>query len=64
MSTVDARVAAMSDVEIDELVYAAVRTFQDMRSKHQMIEAVLEATKMSREMVAASLLRLYHRIPN
>lgn len=56
--------APMCDVEIDALVYGAVRTFQDMRSKHQIVEAVLEATKLSREAVAASLLRLHDRIPN
>lgn len=56
--------APMSDVEIDALVYSAVRAFQDMRSKHQIMEAVLEATKLTREVAAASLLRLYDRIPN
>lgn len=64
MSAVTTSAPAMADVEIDALVYSAVRAFQDMRSKHQMMEAVLDATKLTREVVAASLLRLYHRIPN
>lgn len=64
MNAVATLMPAMADVEIDALVYSAVKAFQDMRSKPQMVEAVLEATKLSREVVAASLLRLYHRMPN
>lgn len=54
----------LCEEEIDALVYGAVRTFQDMRSKHQIIEEVVHATKLSREEVAASLLRIYNRMSN
>lgn len=52
----------LCEEEVDVLVYSAVRAFQDLRSKHQIVEEVMAATKLGREEVAASLLRIYNRM--